>query len=283
MKNAKLAIGAALAGAFALGAIAVGFTSAQTGAKTAGQESDDNMSHAPKVSVDTSFSDVQEDEIGALVRAYLLNNPEVIIEAVNKYSNEQRLAAERNSRQAAMEGLPYLLDPQTSFVAGKDPAKAKIAVIEFFDYHCGYCKRASGLVKKLVKSDADIKVVFREMPILREESAYAAEMALASRDQGKFVDFHFAMLDSSGVLTKDRVHEFARGVVLDVAKMESAVESDEIPNILQDNLSLAAALGIDGTPAFIIAALDGSYVEVVSGYDEATIEAKIKEAKKAVR
>ncbi len=280
MLNSKVATGAALAGAFVLGAIAVAYSSAQQQAETPVA---DAMSHAPKAKVTTSFSDLEEEEIGALVRNYLMDNPEVIIEAVNKYSQAQRMAAEEQMKFAAVESLPALLDARTSFVGGKNPDKAKVAVIEMYDYHCGYCKKAAGLMNDLVKKDSDVKIVFRELPILREESEYAAEMALAAREQGKFLELHFAMLDASGVLTEKRVDDMAKKLGLDVAKMKASIETDNIPQMINDNHMMASALGVEGTPAFIIAAVDGSYVEVVPGFDANMVQEKIKEAKAATR
>ena len=272
MVQTKTAIGAALAGAFVLGAIAIGYSSAQPKS---------NMPTVQKETLETSFSELQEEEIGEIIRAYLMDNPEVIIEAVNAYSLEQRMAAVERTKVAAAENLPLLLDATSSFVAGKNPAAAKVAVIEMYDYHCGYCKRATPLVNDLLKKDSDVKVVFRELPILKQESGYAAEMALAARDQGKFLEFHFAMMDASGTLTKDRVDELARKHGLDVAKMNALIDSGEIPTMIEENHQMAADLGIDGTPAFIIASVDGKYIDVVTGFDPDTIEAKIKEAKAA--
>jgi protein-disulfide isomerase len=286
MLNTKIAMGAALGGAFILGAVAVGFSSAQSDRSsqaTSNATQDDGATHAPKESekLSTSFSDLQEDEIREVVRAYLLDNPEVIIEAVNLYSARQQAADDERTRQLIAENIDMLMDPSTSYVAGKNPDKAKVAVIELYDYHCGYCKRAAGLVQNMTKADEDVKVVFRELPILREESGYAAEMALAARAQGKFLDFHFAMLDASGVLTKDRVQKIARDQGLDVGKLEATIESDGIVDIIGGNHSLAAAVGIDYTPAFIIASTDGSFVEIISGFQPGLVREAINEAKKA--
>ncbi|WDI30867.1 DsbA family protein [Hyphococcus flavus] len=279
MLKVKTAIGAALAGAFVLGAIVVGFSSAQTD----NTPRDEAASHAPRESekLETSFSDLQEDEIRDLVRAYLLDNPEVIIEAVNVYSTRERAADEARTRQLVSENLNLLTDPAFGYVAGKNPQQAKVAVIELFDYHCGYCKRAAGLVQEITKTDSDVKVVFRELPLLRKESEYAAEMALAAREQGKFLEFHFAMLNSSGVLTKERVQKIARDNGLDVAKMEAEIEKGEIVSIITENHQLAGALGIDYTPAFIIASLNGEFVDFVPGFDEDLVKEKIKQAKEA--
>lgn len=279
MLNTKIAIGSALAGAFVLGAVAVGFSSAQQDRAPA----EDAASHAPLQSelLDTSFSDTQEEDIRNLVRAYLLDHPEVIVEAVNIYSERQRMASEERARLGAVQNIEYLLDPETSYIAGKNPEKAKVAVIELYDYHCGYCKRAAGFMKELADSDADVKIVFRELPILRQESGYAAEMSLAARDQGKFLDFHFAMLNASGVLTKERVQKIAREQGLDVKKLEATIEEKNIVEMIANNHALADALGVDYTPAFIVASINGEFIEVVSGNQQDLLREKIKEAKKA--
>ncbi|MFC2952916.1 DsbA family protein [Marinicaulis aureus] len=271
-KNTKTAIGAALAGSFLLGALVVGYSAAQQ------KEAAPKASHAQ---VSTSFSELQEEEIGEIVRAYLMENPEVIIEAVNAYSVEQRMAEVERAKTAARENISLLLDPATSHVAGKKPESAKVAVIELYDYHCGYCKTAAGLVKDVVKKDADVKIVFRELPILREESAYAAEMALAARDNDKFLDFHFDMLGSSGVLTKERVDGLARKHGLDVKKMNAEIDSGSIPDMIEANHLLAQEMGVDGTPAFIVASTNGAFVDVMVGWSEENLRAMINEAKKA--
>ncbi len=272
MLNAKTAIGAALAGAFALGALAVGYSAAQQ------KDEKPKASHAK---VSTSFSETEEEEIGDIVRAYLMENPEVIIEAVEAYRVQLQLAEVDRAKTAAAQNLALLLDPATSHVAGKNPDTAKIAVIEMYDYHCGYCKRAAPLITDVLKKDADVKIVFRELPILREESAYAAEMALAARDDKKFLDFHFDMLGASGVLTEDRVDAMAKKHGLDVAAMKKEIASGAIPDMIQANHLLAQEMGVDGTPAFIVATLDGSYVDVMIGWSEERLKDMIAEAKQA--
>lgn len=266
MLNAKIAIGAALAGAFVLGASVVGLSSA----------SSDNERQG-----DASFSEAQEQELGEIIRAYLMDNPEVIIEAVNAYSERERIASAEQSRLAALSNLDRLLDPDTAYIHGKDTSKAKVAVIEMFDYHCGFCKRAVGLMRDMTEDDEEVKVVFRELPILRPESGLAAEMALAAREQGKFLDLHFAMMESSGVLTEERIKDIAKDQGIDVAKLEKAAKRPEIEVAISANMDLAQELGVDGTPAFIIASLDGEYLEIVSGFSPDDVLAKIEEAKKA--
>ena len=263
MLNAKIAIGAALCGAFILGATAIGLSSA----------SPDNENG--------SFSELQEEEIGKIIRAYLMENPEVIIEAVNTYTERERMAALEQSRNAALSNLDRLLDPETAYISGKDKSNAKVAVIELFDYHCGFCKRAVGLVRDMTEGDEAVKVVFRELPILRQESELAAEMALAAREQGKFLDLHFAMMEAPGVLTRERIKTIAEAHGVDFAKLETDASKPNIDAAIAANRTLAQELGVDGTPAFIIASLNGEYLEIVSGFREEDVRAKIEEAKQA--
>lgn len=275
MTKTKLGIGAALVGAFLLGALTLSFSSAQP-------ELEENAITKPQsTEVETSFSDLEEEEIGWIIRAYLMEHPEVIIDAVNEYSARQRFAAEERMRQVAAENLSFLLDDKTGYVAAKNRDKIKVAVIELYDYHCAYCKKAAGVMKKLTEKDAEIEVIFRELPILRVESEFAAEMSLAAQEQGKFLDFHFAMMGAQGTLTKDRVRDFARKQGLDVEKMEAAIGRGTIPSAIETNHAIAAQMGVEGTPAFIIASLNGDYVEVVTGFREEEIMTKLEEAKKA--
>jgi len=274
MTKIKVAIGASLVGAFALGAIAVAFSSAQE---------QPAMSHAPQAHIKTSFSDLEEDEIGEIIRAYLMENPEVIIEAVNAYSRREQLAASTRARDSAKANLAVLLSPENGFIAGKNPAKAKIAVIEMFDYHCGFCKRASGVIKEITDKDSAVKVVFRELPILKEESSYAAEASLAAREQGKFLDFHFAMMKQSGTMTRQRINDLAKKHGIDVAKLERAAAAGRTSDAIIQTHEIAREMGVDGTPTFIIATTDGSYVEVISGFRPDELREKIAAAKEAVK
>jgi protein-disulfide isomerase len=279
--NTKLGIGAALIGAFALGVSAIAFSSAEDQPASSAQD-EPTQSKAPS-RVSTSFSGLQEDEIRALVRDYLLTNPEVIIEAVNEYSSRQRRQSAALAKEGASANLTALLNPKHGYITGKNPKKATVAVIELYDYHCTFCKRAAPLIKDITAQDAAVKIVFRELPILKEESHYAAEISLAARDQKKFLPLHFAMMDAKGTLTKERVHAIAKKQGIDVKKLKSSRTKAEVSNAIIETHRIAADMGIDGTPAFIVAALDGSYVEVVTGFRPEELIEKIEAAKQAAK
>lgn len=251
--NSKLLIGASLAGAALFGAVVVSMVSAQQS--------------KPGTPADRKA-------IEAIVRDVIRNNPEIIVEALNAYSEQQ-------SAEAAAASMPALLKEDTGYVAGKNVAQAKVTVIELFDYHCGVCKRATPLVQELAQNDPAVKVVFRELPILRKESDLAAKFALAAREQGKYLDYHFALMSQSGVLTEDRLVEIAGKTGLDAKKLKADANAPKLDTALQSNFEAAQRMRLDGTPSFIITAENGAFLRVIPGLDEEAIRAAVAEAKKA--
>lgn len=252
MKNGIL-IGAALAGAALFGAVAVSIVSAQ------------QTRSAPTA---------DRKAIEAVVRDVIRENPEIIVEALNAY-------AEQQSAEAAAISMPALLKEETGFVAGKSAAQAKVTVIELFDYHCGVCKRATPLVQELAQNDPAVRVIFRELPILRKESETAARFALAAREQGKYLDYHFALMSQSGVLTEARLLEIAKKAGLDENKLKSDANAAKLESALQSNFEAAQRMRLDGTPSFIVTAQNGDFLRVIPGLDEEEIQSAIAEAKKA--
>ncbi len=271
----NLAAVAALAGAALIGALAVAYSNAQGDKSPAPAKS-----AAPTTA---SFNGAEEEAIKSIVRSYLVQNPEVLVEALTAYDQKQAAEAEARIKDAAKKNIAGLVGAENGAVAGANPAAAKVAVIEFFDYHCGYCKRAVDFVRDLTKSDPAVKFVFREFPILREESEYAATAALAAREQGKYADFHFALMSSTGVLTKERVRAIAAEQGLDPKKLEADMKGAAVKRALEDTRRLATELQIDGTPTFIVATLDGAFVETVSGVRPEDVTAAIAKAKKAAK
>ena len=272
----KLAIFAALIGAALLGATLVAYSSAS-------DETADATPSAPNTISGSTFSSEQEQEIRMLVHEYLMTNPEVIIEAVNAYSQKQQALAEQQARASAGDNLSALLDPAYGYVVGAKGDNAKVAVIELYDYHCGFCKRATPLIKALMKNEDDVTFVFRELPILREESEIAAAASLAARDQDKFLDLHFAMMETKGTLDKNRIAIIAKDAGLDATKLQADTQKPEVMGAIVNTHQLAQSMGVGGTPAFIIASTDGSYVDVIEGFRERDIRSSIKKARAATQ
>lgn len=127
----------------------------------------------------------------------------------------------------------------------------KVTVVEFFDYNCGYCRKALPEVAKLIQSDNDVRVVIKEFPVLGQGSLFAAKAALASAQQGKYAAFHSALNAARVTKNETSVLQVAEGVGIDVNKLKADMENPTIHNVIQANLTLAKFLSIDGTPAFV--------------------------------
>ncbi len=184
------------------------------------------------------------------IRDYLVNNPEVIVEALEVLQNRQQALEQRQQRDliGAMN-LQFANDPLT-YVAGNPDGD--VTIYEFFDYKCGYCKKALTTVLTLLEEDKNLRIVMMELPILSEESALAAKAAIASIEQGKYFEFHNAMMMAKGSLNQGRIFELATAEGMDAAKLAKRMQQDDIQSALARNQQLAIGLGIRGTPGFIV-------------------------------
>ena len=205
---------------------------------------------ATAAGADQAAGQRSEEEIGKIVREYLLNNPEVIFEAVDRHRANQRQRQAQNDRAALKEHRQALLADPDSFVGG-NPA-GDVTLVEFFDYRCGYCKRFAPTLAAIIKQDPKLRVVYKEFPVLGPDSLRAALAALAARNQRHYLAFHQALMGASGTLTDDAIMTVARSVGLDVDRLKRDMETPKIRNALSSNHRLAEALRIDGTPAVIV-------------------------------
>lgn len=235
-----------------------------------------NSSQAPQKS-----GGLDEKAVEEIVARYIAEHPEAIIESVNAYAQKEQARAAEGAKVAAKDHLKTLMAAESGFIAGKAPERAKVVVVEFFDYQCGFCKKATDTVLALTKSDPEVMVSFREFPILSEESAAAATFALASREQGKYQDFHAALMRHSGRLDAVALKAISDQVGLDPVKLNEARKNRRIPEILEENMRIAADLRLEGTPGFIVATTDGSFIEVIDGWRPEQLQDAIKAAKKA--
>jgi protein-disulfide isomerase len=195
------------------------------------------------------FNERQREELGKIIREYLLDNPEVLREAIQVLERKQKEAEETAAKAAIVEQAKEIYRSEADLVAGNP--NGGVTMAEFFDYNCGYCKRAMPDVLKLIEADKDLRVVLKEWPILGEGSVYAAKAALASRKQGKYWDFHLALMQERSV-NEPKVLEVAQRIGLDVAKLKADMQAPEVQEVIDRNMKLAEALGLRGTPAFLI-------------------------------
>lgn len=196
------------------------------------------------------FTSEQRAAIDAQIKLFLKNNPQDLIGSVEAYYNKQ--ADTKSIQQGSLTELPAgLLDyPLTPYVGPKD---AKVAVVEFFDYNCGYCKQVAQDMKRVIDEEkGTVKFLFKELPILADSSELAARYALASNKQGKYLEYHLALMQHTGGITEGVLETLAKNVGLDVAKLKVDSESQDVRDALAKNLELARALGVRGTPFFVI-------------------------------
>ncbi|MEM7176255.1 MAG: DsbA family protein [Pseudomonadota bacterium] len=194
------------------------------------------------------------------VRAYLLENPEVIMEALQVLEERRELQAKQSDLDTLATNQAAIYDDGHSFVAGNP--EGDVTIVEFSDYRCGYCKKAHPEITKLLKSDPNIRLIVKEFPILGPDSIAAGRMALAALavDPKKFNELHEALIAYPGSLTEEVAYRIAENAGYAAETLKEAAESDETSRKLEENYRLAQELGLRGTPSFIIGD------EVIRGY-----------------
>lgn len=185
-----------------------------------------------------------------IVRDYLLANPEIIVEAMGVLRERERVAEQTRTRTAIVNNYDALAMSSDDPIAG-DP-DGDVVIVEFFDYRCPYCKRVLEPLIKAVEEDGNIRLVFKEYPILGPESTVAARAALASQKQDKYMEFHIALMNVEGPLNTAKILSVAESVGLDPDQLQADMADPKIERQIAANFGLANALGIRGTPAFVI-------------------------------
>ena len=210
------------------------------------------------------FTPEQHAEMRAVVRDYLVNNPDVLEEALQ--SLEQSRLDEAFARMTGDERM---------FSIGPDDAP--ITIVEFFDYQCGFCHQAMNWVFATQRARSDVRVVLIEVPQLSEASYEASHAAIASMRQGKYIAFHRALMSHQGALDSAAIDQIATSVGVDVARMRRDMTDEGISQTIQDGHQRAAAAGGRGTPFFMI---NG---RAVSGFDQPGLAAALSAATDEVR
>lgn len=196
------------------------------------------------------FDRKQVEGIEEIVRQYLIENPEVLVEALTAYQQNQRVAKELRQQQVLESRSAALYeDPDAPAVGNLD---GDVTIVEFFDYRCPYCRKVADTLRETIESDGKIRLVMKEFPILGEQSFRAARAALAAVKQGKYEAFHFALMTKSGDMSMPHIRKIARDIGLDVDQLETDMEAADIEAMLRRNHELARSLDITGTPAFVI-------------------------------
>ncbi len=184
------------------------------------------------------------------IERYIRTHPEVIEQSLQALENNRAAEEQQRQKAAIATHQQELLNDPDSPVSG-NPA-GDVTVVEFFDYRCGYCKRAASALTQLQQNDSGIRVVYKDFPILGETSELAAKAALASHLQGKHQAFHEALLAIKDDLTKEQLFRVANATGLDAERLDRDINRPEWQPIIDRNRTLAKKLGISGTPAFVV-------------------------------
>jgi protein-disulfide isomerase len=201
-----------------------------------------------------SFSDDQRKEVERIIKNYLLAHPEVLQEAMTELEKRQTAAEAEKSKVAIKENAQAIFSSPRQVTIGNPTGD--VTLVEFFDYNCGYCKRALSDMLDLMKADPKLKVVLKEFPVLGPSSVEAAQVAVAVRMQDrtgkKYLDFHQKLLSGRGQVDRARAIAVAKEVGLDMARLEKDMASEEVRVSLAESMQLADKLGLNGTPSYVV-------------------------------
>jgi protein-disulfide isomerase len=201
-----------------------------------------------------TFSADQRGEIEAILKDYLIRHPEIVQDAMAELDKRQQAADAEKHRTMVKENSATLFNSAHQVVLGNP--QGDVTMVEFFDYNCGYCKRALTDMLGLLKTDSNLKFVLKEFPVLGEGSVEAAHVAVAARMQDttgkKYIEFHQKLLGGRGQVDKARALAVAKEVGFDMARIEKDMGSDEVKKTIDENMKLADALGVSGTPSYVV-------------------------------
>ncbi len=195
---------------------------------------------------------ITRKQLPALIKEILVNDPSILNAAVEKMQIAQEEENIKKSGESISKNKADLFSDPTSPSVG--PKDADVVMVEFFDYHCGYCKQALKSVSELLEKDKKLRIVFKEYPILSEDSIYASKAALAVNRiaKDKYFDFHKAMFAAKGAINEEFVLGEAKKLGIDTARLKTELSNPELANIIEKDRKLGTEIGVQGTPAFII-------------------------------
>lgn len=199
-----------------------------------------------------SMSDAERDAFRAEVRAYLLDNPEVLMEAIGVLEERQAAEAAAGDEEMLVTNAEAIFNDGFSWVGGNP--EGDITIVEFLDYRCGYCKRAHPEVKTLLETDGNIRYIVKELPILGEQSVLAARFAIAVLEvQGDeaYNDIHNELMTFRGEFSEQSLSALSESKGYDTPAVFAAMNSPETKQIIDANRALAQRLNINGTPSFV--------------------------------
>jgi len=207
---------------------------------------------APVAAPAQTFSPDQRQQIEGIIKDYLIAHPEVVQEVLAAVDKHQKDTEAQQQRATIRSNNATLFNSPHQVVLGNP--NGKIEVVEFFDYNCGFCKHALPDMVKLIDTNHELKFVLKEFPVLGEGSVEAARVAVAARmqDPKKYMEFHQKLLGGRGAADKARALAVAKEVGYDMARIQRDVASEEVSTTIAEDMKLADALGVNGTPSYVV-------------------------------
>ncbi len=216
---------------------------------------------AATVSFSFSFSALAADssaltksDVPAIVKETLMNDPEIIMQALEKLRAKKAEEAKKATSAALEKNRAAIFQSPDIPASGASAADADVMIAEFFDYHCGYCKHFLPELAKVMADDKKLRVVFIDFPILSEDSVTAAKAALAVNrlNKDKYFEFHSALMKESGKFDEKRLLEIAKKIGIKADALKAEMAKPEVTALLDKNRAVAQEIGINGTPGLII-------------------------------
>ena len=192
---------------------------------------------------------INEKQIKNIIEKYILENPEIIIESLERFT--------ANQKEKEKESFVNILNSFYDSKVYEDLPRignldSKLIIVEFVDYNCGYCKKTLPTISKLMKNFDNIQIVFIDFPILSESSEIAARAALAANEQNAYFEYHTILLNNTKSINDEFLYKIAKDLSLDIKKFKKDISSEKIKNNIIQNIQFANSLKIRGTPTFII-------------------------------
>jgi protein-disulfide isomerase len=223
-----------------------------------------------------ALNDEERSEVEGIIRNYLIANPEIIRDAINELQRKEDAAAQQQQVSMIGDNKKLIFSSSRQVVLGNP--KGDVTLVEFFDYNCGYCRRAHADMKQLIAEDPNLRVVLKEFPILGDGSVQAAQIAVAVllTSPDKYPAFHDELISEKGAVDGDKALAVAEDIGLDPAVLRAKADSDEVKANINEVRDLAQKLDLTGTPSYVTAS---AVVVGAVGYDNLKMEiAKAREA-----
>ena len=195
---------------------------------------------------------VFSENVDEKIKKFILDNPEIILQSLENFEKKKIAEKKRLNNQIIADNKKLIFNSKNGMYSGN--LESKNVIIEFFDYNCSYCKKAHKDILKIEENQKNVKVIYKNFPILSESSKKLAEIALliAKESNEKFNKFHNLIMNTRGLVNKDQLKDILVGLGIDQDKLESNLNSEYIKNQLLKDRELAEKLALRGTPAFIV-------------------------------